>query len=480
MLAISGRVVDDGSNHSFGLKIGAIIVFRTVEHRATLWEAMLPTEALIMAPELVAVDGLLEDPRFFEPLRRWFDPTHGRPSIPMETYLRLMFLKYRYRLGYETLCAEVSDSLSWLRFCRIPLGERAPHPSTLMKLTTRIGADTIRELNDVMITVGVEAGAVDMGWLRADTTVVPADIKYPTDSGLLTKGVTGIAGLVERLQSAGIAPRTRFDDPIATARQGAHRIGSKLRRRSNEAKDEVLAITGELADLADTTICQARRVLLNAKRVSDRPVKRLRRMLADLGHLIDALAQIVAQTRQRLAGAMPAGKTRRVSLHDGDARPIRKGSLANPTQFGYTGQVTDTRDGIVVDYELQAGIPADAPRLAPAVERAIAVTGKHPDAVTADRGYGQAAVDTHLAEIGVEYIAILRKGKTSNARRTIETADDFVELVKWRTGAEGRIAALKRQHGWNRARIRGLEGARIWCGWGVLSHNATKLAALNS
>ena len=55
-----------------------------------------------------------------------------------------------------------------------------------------------------------------------------------------------------------------------------------------------------------------------------------------------------------------------------------------------------------------------------------------------------------------------------------------MELVKWRTGAEGRIAALKRQHGWERARIRGLEGARIWCGWGILSHNATKIAALSN
>jgi hypothetical protein len=89
-----------------------------------------------MSPELAAVDRLLDDPRFFEPYRRWFDPLFGRPSIPMETYLRLMFLKYRYRLGYETLCAEVSDSLTWLRFCRIPIGERAPHPTTLMKITT--------------------------------------------------------------------------------------------------------------------------------------------------------------------------------------------------------------------------------------------------------------------------------------------------------------------------------------------------------
>ena len=82
------------------------------------------------AADLEAVDIRLDDPKFFEPFRRWFDPTFGRPSIPMETYLLLMFLKYRYRLGYETLCAEVSDSLTWFRFCRIRLGERAPHPST--------------------------------------------------------------------------------------------------------------------------------------------------------------------------------------------------------------------------------------------------------------------------------------------------------------------------------------------------------------
>jgi len=443
-----------------------------------LWEALLPPEALVMPAELAGVDRLLDDPRFFEPFRKHFDPVWGRPSIPIETYLRLMFLKYRYRLGYETLCAEVTDSLSWLRFCRIPIGESAPHPSTLMKITTRCGPELIEALNAELVAAAVEAGVVDMEWLRADTTVVPADIKYPTDSGLLVRGITKAAGLVGRIQTAGIAPRTVFDDQTAVARQGAHRIGSKLRRRSDEAKAEVLAITGELADLAETVVEQAKRVLVNAKRVRGRPIKRLRRMLADLEHVLDALSQIIAQTRLRLAGQTPPGKTRRVSLIDGDARPIRKGSLKNPTQFGYTGQVTDNRQGIVIDYEIEAGMPPDAPRLAPAVERAITAVGIVPDAVTADRGYGQTSVDDELETLGVKLIAILRKGKTSQTRRTIEQADDFVELVKWRTGSEGRIATLKRQHGWDRARIRGLAGARIWCGWGVLNHNAIKIAAL--
>jgi transposase, IS5 family len=443
-----------------------------------LWEALLPPEAFIMPPELVAVDALLDDARFFEPFRRWFDPTVGRPSIPMETYLRLMFLKYRYRLGYESLCAEVSDSLTWLRFCRIPLGERAPHPSTLMKITTRCGSSTVEVLNARLVTIGVENGVIDIGWLRADTTVVPADIKYPTDSGLLTKGISRLAVLVGRLHAVGIAPRTEFTDETAAARQNAHRIGSKLRRRSDDAKAEVLAITGELADLAETAVEQAKRVLLNARRGGERPVKKLTFMLADLAHVIDGVEQVIVQTRQRLAGEIPSGKTRRVSLYDDDARPIRKGSLATPTQFGYTGQVTDNRDGIIVDYEIEAGMPADAPRLVPAITRAIAATGMTPTAVTADRGYGEAAVDAALEHLGVTTVAILRKGSPGKARQQVEAASAFVELVKWRTGAEGRIAALKRQHGWGRARIRGLEGARIWCGWGVLSHNAIKLAAL--
>lgn len=453
-------------------------MLRTICDRPTLWEALLPPEALVMPAELVAIDELLDDERFFEPFREFFDPVWGRPSIPIETYLRLMFLKYRYRLGYETLCAEVTDSLSWLRFARIPVGESAPHPSTLMKITTRCGVELIEQLNAALVAKAAEAGVVEMEWLRADTTVVPADIKYPTDSGLLVRGITKAAGLVGRIQASGVAPRTTFEDTTAVARQAAHRIGSKLRRRTDEAKTEVLTITGELADLAATTVEQAKRVLTNAKRAGDRPVRRLRVMLADLEHLLEALDQIITQTRQRLAGQTPRAKTRRVSLVDSDARPIRKGSLANPTQFGYTAQVTDNRQGIVLDYEIEPGMPPDAPRLAPAIQRAIAAVGIVPDAVTADRGYGQSSVDADLDALGISLVAILRKGKTSQQRRTTEAADDFVELVKWRTGSEGRIAALKRQHGWERARIRGLTGARIWCGWGIFSHNTSKIAAL--
>jgi IS5 family transposase len=62
----------------------------------------------------------------------------GRPSVPVES-LRLLYLKHRYQLGYESLCREVADSISWRRFCRIGLDRPVPHPTTLVKLVRRAG-----------------------------------------------------------------------------------------------------------------------------------------------------------------------------------------------------------------------------------------------------------------------------------------------------------------------------------------------------
>jgi len=121
----------------------------------------------------------------------------------MEVYLRLMFLKFRYRLGYESLCREVADSITWRRFCRIPLDGRVPHPTTWMKLTTRCGSAAVDGCNEALLAKAAQAKLLRTTWLRADTTVLPADVAYPTDSGLLAKAVRRIAAAGRRVQAAG-------------------------------------------------------------------------------------------------------------------------------------------------------------------------------------------------------------------------------------------------------------------------------------
>jgi IS5 family transposase len=207
---------------------------------------------------------------------------------------------------------------------------------------------------------------------------------------------------------------------------------------------------------------------------------RLRRAVNDLAGLLEVTRKVAAQARQRLAGDMPDGASRRVSLHDSDARPIAKGRLGKPVEFGYKAQVTDNDDGIIVDYRLEQGNPADGPQLAPAVERVIKRTGSKPRTVTADRSYGEKTIEDDLQGLGIRQVVIPRKGKPGKARQAAERRPAFRRAVKWRTGSEGRISALKRGYGWDRTRLAGTEGARTWAGYGVLAHNLVKIGALTT
>src|SRR5246127_794679 len=88
-----------GWPRSLGLEVIEATVFRTIGDRPSVWESRLPAELLRLPDELARVDALLDDPAFFAPFAPYFHPLLGRPSTPVECYLRLMFLKFRYRLG---------------------------------------------------------------------------------------------------------------------------------------------------------------------------------------------------------------------------------------------------------------------------------------------------------------------------------------------------------------------------------------------
>jgi transposase, IS5 family len=320
---------------------------------------------------------------------------------------------------------------------------RCPIRRHLMKLTTRCGGAGVDGLNEALLARAAEAKLLRTHRIGADTTVVPANVAYPTDSGLLGKAVRRIAATGERIQAAGGAVRTRLRDRSRAAGKRAHAIASKLRSRAalgrEEAKAAVLTSTAELAELAETAARDAERLLVNAKRAVRRAKAKAaelrargehdpaagRRAVNDLAKLLAATRQIVAQTRQRVAGITPDGATRRVSLHDGDARPIAKGRLGRPVEFGHKAQVVDNDDGIVLDHAVEQGNPPDAPQLAPAVKRVTKRAGRTPGTVTTDRGYGEANVDRELTDLGVTNVVIPRKGKSSRARRAEEHRPAF-------------------------------------------------------
>lgn len=122
------------------------------------------------------------------------------------------------------------------------------------------------QLNDALLAKANEHKLVKLDKLRADTTVVEANVAYPTDSGLLAHAVTLLVTLVARVHTAGGATRTKVRDRRRAAGHRARAIAAKLKLRNDDAKTAVLRITGELADLAEVTADEAERVLRNARR----------------------------------------------------------------------------------------------------------------------------------------------------------------------------------------------------------------------
>jgi transposase, IS5 family len=70
----------------------------------------------------------------------------------------------------------------------------------------------IEELNAALVAKLAQGKLLRGRKLRVDTTVVEADIDYPTDADLLEQAVRKLGGLVRRVKGRGAASRTRFRD----------------------------------------------------------------------------------------------------------------------------------------------------------------------------------------------------------------------------------------------------------------------------
>ena len=271
--------------------------------------------------------------------------------------------------------------------------------------------------------------------VRADTTVVEANITYPTDSGLLVRAVALIVTLVPgSTRGRGVADRVR--DRRQAAGRRARSIWAHLRLRNDEAKAEVLAITGELADSPTPAVAEAARCWSTPPAPAParrEPAGAAASPVAELEDARGAGRRVIAQTRTRLGGddagvGDPAGvaaRTRRPPDPQGTPRQAGRVRLQGP------GRRQHRR---ARHRPLRAHRQPRRHRTArPAIERITTLLGRAPTAVTADRGYWDSTIESDLADLGVDHRGdpphrqTLRGTPPSNTPR-------LPAAVKWRTG----------------------------------------------
>jgi transposase, IS5 family len=464
-------------------------MLRLTTDQPDFWDYLLPEEARRMHPELLVVDEILDDPRFLAPFLGRFSDNRGRYTIPMETYLRMMYLKTKYQLGYESLVEEVTDSVSWRRFCRISLSGRVPDASTLIKLTNGPCQGLVDEVHDALVQELARKKVLRGRKVRVDTTVVEADIHYPTDADLLADGVRVVTRTVKRLQQAGVATGVRFRNVTRSVRKRLQQLAKGLKQGPDKKKVARAEVTTEVLGITRKMLQQAQAIEEAARQwVTEQGAgvsRGIHRRVEELGTWLERTQRVVAQTKQVLGGN-PHVRDRLISLFDPDARPIRKGKLKAPTEFGYKPVlsyvegvvVADEDRGFITDYQVLKGNPSDKDLLVAPIKRHTERVGKVPREVAVDRGMASEANDLALQTLGVEHRSLPKTGKKDAAEQAREASSWFRRLQRFRAGGEGRISLLKRRYGWRRSRLRGYDRVKTWIGWGAITHNLTKYARL--
>jgi IS5 family transposase len=236
----------------------------------------------------------------------------------------------------------------------------------------------------------------------------------------------------------------------------------------------VLKLAAQTGELLERSVKEARRLAkVTRSKARGRGAKAKLRAAGKLEELADRCEKVSSRIRQRVAGEPISDRI--VSLSDPDARPIRKGKLGKPNEFGYVTQLAEVTEntkrgarGLILPASTAPGNPSES-TLLPDTVAELQRLGISPREVALDGGFMPAPPNEALAELAPDRVFISGR-QEPGSRRTNR------RLQRYRTGAEGRISHLKRRYGIGRSRLKGHQGQQIWTEWGILAYNTDTLA----
>lgn len=442
-----------------------------------LWDEVLPLEARELPADLERLDRVLRDPALLRPVEQAWECSalgRGRPSISIATFVRLMVIKQRTGWGYETLMREVSDSLHLRRFCLIAIDQRVPEESTVRKLARRLGAEVVQEITRVVISKAQRETRFRARAARIDSTVVEADIRYPSDAMLALQGVRVLAREGKKLTAMIKGKTTRVTDRSRSVGRAVRAISKTLARRTGQAKAEVMKLNERAGRLIARSVREAQRLVVQARAAArGRGAQAKLRAAVTLEQLAGRCQRVTEQIDRRSRGLKITDRL--VSLADPDARPIRKGKFGKPTEFGYVAQICEvtanTRKGargFILPAGHLPGNPAEN-RLLPETARELEHAGITLREIVCDGGFQPGPTKDAFPELTDLQIQISGRHEPGSRRTRKRRA-------RYRTGIEGRISHLKRGYGLRRTRLKGDDGMRAWTGWAILAYDLDTLA----
>lgn len=453
-------------------------------NRSLFYFALEKQASRFQDPLLDRIDVLLDDPGLVEMVtdklgsRSSRSRQTGRHGMPPDCALRACVLKHLRGWSYRELVRELNNGIVYRQFTRFA---DAPIPdfSVFARTFGLFGTDLTRAIHSRIVTIANERLIAPGRKMRTDTTVVETNIHYPTDSTLLSDGVRVLTRTIERIGEQCRAGAVKVVNHTRSVKHRVLEIHRAAKSFTSASRDRLVSGYEKLLGITRSVANKGRKVLQEIE-MGVLPVTGDYRYLmlqeSALRHFIPLVEKVIAQTKARVLEGHIRFPGKLVSIFEPHTEIIRKGKVHKPTEFGRLVRIDEVENGIVSNYEVADGNPADVNQWGAAIEGHIHQFGHPPDTATADRGYYSAHNEKQATDLGVRRVAIPARGKLSKVRAKLQKQRWFKRALRWRAGVEARIATLKHRLGMARACYKNDTGFKRHVGWSVIANNAVAIA----
>jgi hypothetical protein len=385
------------------------------------------------ANELVVLREIIPWQKITDRLTPFYNDAKGRMGVSLRTVIALLIVGKLRLLSDRKVVSRVIENRYLQYFCNVPDEKLKTfiHHSSLSKIRRRLGEDGMAVIESEISEMLRSAGVMKGDRMLADSTVLPGNIAYPTDIGLICDAFGKMSQFAKH---HGIP--LWWDDKEVRELRREHNMNRERGRTSEYFFEFAMIFLSAL--------------LIFGKKVADLVASDSEKEKA--GELLTLLTRLNEQNGQKIAGERHV-RDRIVSLSDPDMRPIKKGKSHPDCEFGTTAQITFTREGFMVTVENFIGNPGDKKIFSGTYDLFTERTGSFPVAVVTDGGYRSRSNTENLPpETGTVFM-----GRSSDV---CEEERDFCRSA--RSATEGFIAVAKNLRGFGRSLYRGLRGHRIW------------------
>lgn len=386
----------------------------------------------------------------------------GRRGLSGDQVLRIALIKQIHGLSYRELEFHLQDSAAFRAFVGLGLEER-PRFQTLQDNVKQIRPETWEAIHRVLIGFAQDQGIERGRTIRADTTIVEANIHEPADSSLLWDGVRVMTRLLRRMAKQQPSLRKSFPDRRRSVKRRAYAI--KFHRRTVDLR----ATYRELIRATEEVCAAAKAVLAEVADVAE--LAPLHKQLAAVLPLVD---RVIDQSRRRvLEGEKVPATEKIVSIFEPHSDILVKDNRT--TYYGHKICLTGGKSSLVLDCVVEEGNPPDSSLVERTLTRHIDLFGQSPRQVAMDGGFASKSNVATAKALGVEDMAFHKK-RGMEIHEMVRSAWVFRRLRDFRSGIEGVISTLKRAFQLSRCTWRGLDSFKGYVWASVTSFNLIVLA----